>query len=405
MDGAKAPMREKGETDAAKIAARAMSAAAAVPAIEIDHLVKSYGRGRHRVGAVDDVSLRVDQGEIVVLVGPSGCGKTSLLRCVAGLERPDGGAISLDGRIVSSSDTQTFVSPNRRRIAMMFQSYALWPHMTVFKNVAYPLQSRGPDATVKTEVGRVLALVGCEALGNRYPAQLSGGQQQRVALARALVRGERTILFDEPLSNVDARMREQLQVELIRMQRELGFAALYVTHDHREAMALADRVVILRSGAVAQQGSPRSVHASPASRYVAEFIGHGNEVRGELEHLEAGGALVRCALGRVKGQLTGEGVLSESSASSVVAVLPPERIEIAVEPKTGENVWRGQVVTSLFLGTHVEYVIDSGGVLLRAWNLSSQQIDDGLDVFLQINPSFVHVFVSTEEDPDGIVQG
>jgi len=225
--------------------------------VDIAGVSKSF-RSRHStVTALGDVSMLVQEGEFVVLLGPSGCGKTTLLRSVAGLEKPDRGRIEIAGRTVFDSAQKIAVPPENRGLSMVFQSYALWPHMTVFDNIAYPLRNRKrPD--VKGHVGRALEMVRCGELASRYPGQLSGGQQQRVALARALASGDQLILFDEPLSNVDAKVREAVRFELLNLQRELGFSALYVTHDQSEATALAHKIVVMRQGAVAQIGTPRA---------------------------------------------------------------------------------------------------------------------------------------------------
>ncbi|WP_324278085.1 ABC transporter ATP-binding protein [Blastococcus brunescens] len=236
--------------------------ASSTPVVEVSNLVKRFRRESGAVvNAIDDVSFEVAAGDFVVLLGPSGCGKTTLLRAIAGLETPDQGAIRIGGRAVFSAADRVEVPPERRDISMIFQSYALWPHMTAFKNVAYPLQSRRGRKVAKDEIARrvrqALELVGVGELETQYPGQMSGGQQQRIALARALVNNDELVLFDEPLSNVDAKVREQLRFELVSMQRKLGFSALFVTHDQTEAMELAHRIAVLDSGRIAQFGTPR----------------------------------------------------------------------------------------------------------------------------------------------------
>ena len=252
------------------------------PIVSVRELAKVFRRedGSH-ARAIDGVSLDVAPGEFVVLLGPSGCGKTTLLRSIAGLEQPDAGTIAIRGNTVFDADAGIDMPPERRRLSMIFQSYALWPHMTAFQNVAYPLQNRRlKRREIAERVGRVFELVGIPELQRSYPGQMSGGQQQRVALARALAGDADLILFDEPLSNVDAKVREQLRVELLSMQRELGFAAIYVTHDQAEAMELAHTVAVMREGQVAQSGPPQEIYLEPASRYVADFVGSSNELRG-----------------------------------------------------------------------------------------------------------------------------
>ncbi|WP_159596387.1 ABC transporter ATP-binding protein [Hydrogenophaga sp. BPS33] len=264
------------------------------PVVEVKDLVRRY-RGRGSGGqpsvvtAVDGVSLTVKAGELVVLLGPSGCGKTTLLRSVAGLDKPDAGSIRLGERTVFDADSGVFVPPEDRRIGMMFQSYALWPHMTVAQNVAYPLSSaRGRAKTFEAPVNAMLDKLGVAGLGHRYPSELSGGQQQRVALARALIASPSLILFDEPLSNVDAKVRRRLRAELRELKSRTQFAGIYVTHDQEEAMELADTLVVMDAGKIRQSAAPRDVYAQPASLYVAEFVGEMNRWPAVVE---AGGAV------------------------------------------------------------------------------------------------------------------
>ena len=262
--------------------------------IEISNLTKRFVRsGGKEVIPVDNISLSVEENELVVLLGPSGCGKTTLLRCVAGLERPDAGEIVIDGRVVFSAERSIFVPPEQRGVSMIFQSYALWPHMTVAQNVGYPLESRNlPAAVIRERVQEALRLVGIGGLDTQYPGRISGGQQQRVALARALVGNSSVVLFDEPLSNVDAQVRSQLRFELKRMQRQLGFSGLYVTHDQVEAMELGHRVAVLQSGRLAALDTPRGVYDNPPSRYVADFVGVSNFLPGTVRGTDGGTAIV-----------------------------------------------------------------------------------------------------------------
>ncbi|WP_171020225.1 ABC transporter ATP-binding protein [Hydrogenophaga sp. 2FB] len=257
--------------------------------VQVQGLVRRY-RGKGSGGqasvvtAVDDVSLSVKAGELVVLLGPSGCGKTTLLRSVAGLDKPDAGSIRLGGRTVFDAASGVFVPPEDRHIGMMFQSYALWPHMTVAQNVAYPLSSaRGRAKTFEPQVSAMLDKLGVAGLGHRYPSELSGGQQQRVALARALIASPSLILFDEPLSNVDAKVRRRLRAELRELKSRTRFAGIYVTHDQEEAMELADTLVVMDAGKIRQSAAPRHVYAQPASLYVAEFVGEMNRWAGVVE--------------------------------------------------------------------------------------------------------------------------
>src|SRR3954470_2924027 len=241
--------------------------------------------GRHfgALKAVDAVDLAVEHGEFVTLLGPSGCGKTTTLRMVAGLERNDTGSITIGGRTVSDAASDLFVPPDHRKLGMVFQSYAIWPHMTVFDNVAYPLSVRHvAKAEIKTRVMAALKLVEMEAYAERPAPALSGGQQQRVAIARALVFEPEVLLLDEPLSNLDARLRAQMGDEFRSIQKRLGITTLYVTHDQDEAMALSDRVVLMRRGRILQTGAPEAVYRRPASREVASFFGAPNLVEASV---------------------------------------------------------------------------------------------------------------------------
>ena len=340
------------------------------PVVEVKNLVKRFRRESGAVvNAIDDVSFEVASGEFVVLLGPSGCGKTTLLRAVAGLETPDLGSISIGGRRLYSAQDRIEVPPEQRNISMIFQSYALWPHMTAFKNVAYPLQSRRGRKSGRDEVARrvrrALELVGIADLERQYPGQMSGGQQQRVALARALVAGDELVLFDEPLSNVDAKVREQLRLELVSMQRELGFAALFVTHDQTEAMELAHRIAVLDSGRIVQFGSPQEIYARPATRYVATFIGAINESLGTVASVDGGAVTVDTERGRIVGRARDRPV---SVGDRVAAMWRPERGRLSPEEPSAINRWAGQVAAALFVGAHTEYVVTLAGGDARLWS-------------------------------------
>jgi iron(III) transport system ATP-binding protein len=246
--------------------------------VVIDGLTKRFD-GKPPTVAVDDLTLEIAQGEFLVLLGPSGCGKTTTLRCLAGLESADEGVLTFGDQRVFDRGSKLNLTPDRRSIGMVFQSYALWPHMNVRKNIAYPLRARRlRHGLAGGWVEEMAAVVDCTELLDRYPGQLSGGQQQRVALARGLVARPDLVLFDEPLSNLDARLREQVRNELAELHHRLAFTAVYVTHDQSEALALGDRLAIMRHGRIEQLGTPREVFASPASEYVAGFIGMGNRL-------------------------------------------------------------------------------------------------------------------------------
>lgn len=249
--------------------------------VSIRGLAKRFG-GKVPATAVDDLALEVSEGEFLVLLGPSGCGKTTTLRCIAGLESADSGVIAFGDRVVFDAAGRVNVAPNKRNIGMVFQSYALWPHMTVRKNIGYPLRARRVERqTARQWIEDVAGLVDCTGLLDRYPSQLSGGQQQRVALARGLVAQPHLVLFDEPLSNLDARLRDQVRSQIHELHQRLAFTAVYVTHDQVEALALGDRLAIMRDGHIEQLDTPEQVFEQPATEYVAGFIGMANRL--ELE--------------------------------------------------------------------------------------------------------------------------
>jgi iron(III) transport system ATP-binding protein len=241
--------------------------------VSVRDLSKSFGRRGKEVQVLRDVQLDVTDGELLVLLGPSGCGKTTLLRSLVGLERPDSGRIDLGGACVVDAERGIFVPPYRRDVGMVFQNYALWPHMKVRKNVAYPLRSRGRSAAIhEGRVEEVLDIVQCGHLADRYPPELSGGQQQRVSLARALAARPALLLLDEPLSNLDALLRVELRAQLRLLHRELRFTGVHVTHDQEEAIALGTRVAVMNAGRVEQIGDPIEVYRAPATEYVADFL-------------------------------------------------------------------------------------------------------------------------------------
>lgn len=355
------------------------------PTVEVDGLVKHFRRGDGTdVAAVDDVSVRVMPGTFTVLLGPSGCGKTTLLRSIGGLERPATGRITVGGRTVFDSERRINLPPEKRGLNMVFQSYALWPHMTAAANVAYPLACRKvPKAEIRGRVEQALAQVGIAELRGQYPSQMSGGQQQRVALARAIVSGSNLVLFDEPLSNVDAKVREQLRLELVSMQHELGFAALYVTHDQTEAMELADTIAVLESGRIVQEGSPQDIYDKPRTRYVADFIGTINVLRGRVQELSSGGG---ARIKTTKGLLTADSIVDGLAVGADVAVIcRPERTILGVDELPLENRWQGRVKANLFGGSRTEHVVEFDGEgSFRVWRPGSQFLPIGTTVWIGV---------------------
>lgn len=378
---------------------RQLAGGGAEPVVSIRELRKRFQRGDGSVvNAIDDVSLDVLPGEFIVLLGPSGCGKTTLLRSIAGLEQPDAGQIEIHGTTNFSSERGIDVPPERRQLSMIFQSYALWPHMTAFQNIAYPLEAkrkgRPKKAEIRERVDRVLGLVGIPELGGQYPNQMSGGQQQRVALARSLVNGDGLVLFDEPLSNVDAKVREQLRVELVTMQRELGFCAVFVTHDQVEAMELAHRIAVMRDGRVAQLATPREVYERPATRYVANFIGTTNEVLGAVERIGADEVVVETPTGRIAG-VPGSPF---TAGDSVAALWRPERCVVTTDEPASPNRWRATVRAAMFVGSHTEYLLQSGEHQFRTWSVDADLIDAGTDVWLSVPAEQVRVLAAAEPE-------
>src|SRR5688572_31968536 len=254
--------------------------------LKVDGLFTEYPNEKGQVvKAAQDVSFTIDEGRLFTLLGPSGCGKTTTLRSIAGLERPRAGEISVNGRVVYSSSKNIFVAPNRRGFGMVFQSYAIWPHMTVFQNAAFPLEVGDRKYTttqVRDNVMRVLTAVQLDHLAEREATKLSGGQQQRLALARALVMEPALLLLDEPLSNLDAKLREKMRFELKRLQRELRITTIYVTHDQAEALALSHEIAVMHEGRIQQIGTPREIYERPASKFVADFVGNTNFIEGTV---------------------------------------------------------------------------------------------------------------------------
>lgn len=322
-------------------------------------LSKQYVTKNGITHALNDVSIDIHPGEMVVLLGPSGCGKTTLLRSIAGLEQPQGGEISINGDIVYSAARRIWVPPEMRGVSMVFQSYALWPHMSVIENISFPLRSRRVDkAKARKRVGEVMEAVGLSGMGDRLPSQLSGGQQQRVALARAIAAESHVVLFDEPLSNVDAKVRDQIRREIVGLQRELGFAGLYVTHDQTEAGALADTLVVMDHGKVVQLGPPINVYDAPNNRYVANFMGPSNEIKGTVAEVGADVVLVTTPWGVVAGTLRSGSV---SVGDTVDVMLRPESCSLLREPASGPNTWPCKVVWQTFMGAFVELQLNVNG--------------------------------------------
>jgi ABC-type Fe3+/spermidine/putrescine transport system ATPase subunit len=350
-------------------------------ALEVEGLVKRFGE----VAAVDGVSFRVEPGELLCLLGPSGCGKTTTLRCVAGLEAPDAGVIRLDGKLLADGTRGVLVPPHRRRFGMVFQSYAVWPHLTVFENVRYPLRF-GPRLS-REEMGKrtrdALALVRLGAYGDRFPHQLSGGQQQRVALARALVMQPAALLFDEPLSNLDAKLREEMRSELAEVQGHLRVPALYVTHDQAEAMALATRIAVMHGGRIRQEGAPGTIYRKPADEFVANFLGSTNLLPGVVEgHDVAGNVRVRTGAGL----LLVKAVAAPAPGSQVLVGIRPEHLRVHLQAPADGARLAGELVTATFLGPFTDCAVATGEVTLQVQAPGALAARRGDRVYLTVEP-------------------
>ncbi len=340
----------------------------------VTDLTKIYASdGRQRFGrerAIDTVSFSVPRGEFFTLLGPSGCGKTTLLRCIAGLERPTAGRISVDGRTHFSSSDGVEVPAYKRNLGMVFQSYAIWPHMTVQQNASYPLRvakgSRKLDGKARRElVDRILGVVGLEELSGRMATDLSGGQQQRLALARALIQQPPLLLLDEPLSNLDAKLRESMRSELRRLQRELGLTVIYVTHDQVEALSMSTRIAVMDEGEIQQLGTPREIYAQPVNRFVGTFIGASNIVRAVVVDRTREALKVQTALGTLDAQ-SAEADLAVGAECQVL--VRPEQVD--VHPAGGLHEGSGGVTagveTATYLGGTTEYVVSVGNERVQA---------------------------------------
>jgi len=318
--------------------------------IAVESLTKRFGS----LAAVSEVSLSIEEGEMFTLLGPSGCGKTTLLRLLAGFYTPDAGEIRFGDRVVND------VPPHERGIGMVFQNYALWPHMTVSENVSYGLKLRKVSSSdMATRLQGMLKKVGLTGLGDRYPGQLSGGQQQRVALARALVLNPQMLLLDEPLSNLDAKIRVQVRAEIRKLQKELAITAVYVTHDQEEALAMSDRIAVFNQGKVCQVGPPKALYERPTTRFVADFIGINNLVEGTVQSVEGPHRSLRA-----------ETALGEISAihdeplrvgNRCVICIRPENIVLNGQSGGERNHFKGKIAFTAYLGNTLRYDVDLGG--------------------------------------------
>ena len=349
--------------------------------VELVGVAKSYG-GQ---AAVDGIDLAIPDGALVCLLGPSGCGKTTTLRLIAGFMSPDAGEIRVGGAVLSSP--RATAPPEARRMSMVFQSYALWPHMTVARNVAYGLELRGlPREDIRRRVDAILSVTRLSVFAERYPGELSGGQQQRAALARALVVEPQTLLLDEPLSNLDANLREEMRFEIRRLHQEFKYTTVSVTHDQSEAMTAADLIVVMNAGRIEQVGSPEDVYRHPRSRFVAGFIGGANILEGRAlarDTVALDGLVLRCAEGETAGE------------KAAVAIRLHD-VRLSTAPfETETNAAQGTVARQVYLGGHRDYLVElPGGAQLRATAPMAFDVAAGEPVFVYCPPEHCRALAS-----------
>jgi iron(III) transport system ATP-binding protein len=361
--------------------------------IEVAGLRKSFGD----VEVIGGLDLRVEAGKMLVLLGPSGCGKTTTMRCIAGLDTPSAGRIAIGGTVVYDGAAKIDVPVDRRRVGMVFQSYAIWPHMTVFENVVFPLEiARTPRKEAAERVAEVLDLVGLADLAARGASRLSGGQMQRVALARSLVNRPSVLLLDEPLSNLDARLRDRLRVQLREIQTQLAITAIYVTHDQHEALALADEIVILRAGAVLQRGEPIALYRAPRSSTVAAFLGYSNVFAATLTTRDGpfGDARLRTGGERIGGTLA-----PGTNAVDVAACVRPNDVRVtAYDGTAAGNAFAAELILASFEGSHIHYQARTAGGIV--WDAIGADVLAALRVGdrVQVTVAPEHVLLLPADD-------
>jgi iron(III) transport system ATP-binding protein len=356
--------------------------------LRIQNLLKTFDR----VVAVNHINLEIKEGEFFTLLGSSGCGKTTTLRMIGGLEKPDGGAIYLGDKCLVSPQQNFFVKPEKRDMGMVFQSYALWPHMTVFENVAYPLKLRGASGSeMRAKVAEILALVGLAGLEERPTPALSGGQQQRVALARALVFSPRVLLLDEPLSNLDAQLREDMRRELKALQQRVGVTVVFVTHDQVEALSLSDRIAIMKFGQLEQVGSPEDVYYRPATPFVRDFLGKTFLLPGKVavlsdQHVQVevqgiGASTVTLQRNHVISSVNGFPTVGQAA----MVAIRPEKISISDRRNDGDaNIVQGTLQAAQFLGDRYEYTVTLGSETRVIVSPAAQNLKPGEKIFLEL---------------------
>ena len=357
-----------------------------MPDVRIEKLIKRFGN----VEAIAGVDIHIPEGKIVTLLGPSGCGKTTTLRCLAGFENPDEGKIWIGDQLIFDSKQKINLSPQKRGMGMVFQSYAVWPHMSVFENIAFPLRIRKvARATVNEQVGKALKMVGIEELKDRLPSEISGGQQQRVAFARAIVYEPSVLLLDEPLSNLDAKLREAMRFEILELQRKLGITTVFVTHDQEEAMVLSDEVLVMEFGKVIQRGDPEAIYFDPSNEFVADFIGKINFLNGTVIQLEESGSVVGIEEKGFRSEFHSTRT-NYAKGQKVLASVRPENIQIHTsKPDQQINTWPAKLIRKNFLGGMFDMVVGVEGKELRARTPFKVEAKNGSDVFIHVPPKDV----------------
>ena len=364
--------------------------------LEVTDLVKRYaasGRIERRASggqanAVDGITFTVTHNEFFTLLGPSGCGKTTTLRSIAGLEEPDSGSIRLGGTTLFDGARRVSVPASRRGLAMVFQSYAIWPHMSVYRNVAFPLEvmprrNRPKTSVIKDKVGRALETVGLGEYAGRPSTALSGGQQQRLALARALVADPSVVLLDEPLSNLDAKLRESMRMELKRLQRDMGVTTVYVTHDQAEALSFSNRIAVMAAGRIVRLGKPREIYNEPGSQFVADFLGGSNFLDATVVGHDADGIRLDTSVGA----LSAEPAAPPPVGNHAVVCLRPEHIQVSAErpAEPGPNCFEGKLTTAAFLGDRVDFMVSVGDIELRVRAHSERSFRRDSTVYLTVD--------------------
>jgi len=360
--------------------------------ISIRRLSKSYSSEGKTIVALADVDLNIAANQIFTLLGPSGCGKTTLLRCIVGLEMPDAGEIAIGNEVVFSAEKNIYVPPEKRGLGMVFQTYAIWPHMNVFDNVAYPLQTRNePQEEIRRKVERTLHFVQLDGFEKRPATNLSGGQQQRVALARALVAEPKVILFDEPLSNLDAKLREETRKELRSFLRELKITAVYVTHDRIEALSLSDTVAVMKSGRIVEVGTPWEIYFDSDQRFVADFIGRANFIGGKVATAGEPYTMIDSAIGPI----ACEKKSGAAPGKAVTVCIRPEFIRVLQgDQGDGRNIFRGRVESLVFVGDAYEGEIRVNETPLIFRIEPTTAVREGEEIALCFDPHHCSILLS-----------